>query len=76
MPSPKIRKIFISYRREDSRHQAARIYAALERVLPKDHIFMDIDSLKPGVDFVNVLTERFKRKRCHAGINRAAMGER
>jgi len=46
------RKVFISYRREDAMWQAREIFRLLARVLPRDHVFMDIDSIPPGVDFV------------------------
>jgi chemotaxis protein histidine kinase CheA len=48
-------KIFISYRRDDSRYQAQRIYEALLRGLPRENIFMDVDAIPLGVDFVKVL---------------------
>jgi formylglycine-generating enzyme required for sulfatase activity len=51
MPS----KVFISYRRDDARWQAREIYRALKQVLPSDHVFMDIDSIPIGVDFVEFL---------------------
>ncbi len=37
------RKVFISYHREDAKWQAREIYRALARVLPRDHVFIDID---------------------------------
>ncbi|MBI4724849.1 MAG: SUMF1/EgtB/PvdO family nonheme iron enzyme, partial [Rhodomicrobium sp.] len=43
------------YRRDDSKHQAARIYDALIKVLPSDDVFMDIGSIRPGDDFVETL---------------------
>jgi hypothetical protein len=49
------RKVFISYRRDDARWQAREIYRALKQVLPSDHVFMDIDSIPIGVDFVEFL---------------------
>ena len=49
------RKVFISYRRDDARWQAREIYRALKQVLPSDHVFMDIDSIPIGVDFVKFL---------------------
>ena len=49
------KKIFISYRRDDTRYQARRIYDSLRQVLPSDYVFMDIDSISPGVDFRKVL---------------------
>ncbi len=48
-------KVFISYRRSDSRYQARRIYDALKDVLPRESIFMDIDSIRPGQNFRTVL---------------------
>jgi formylglycine-generating enzyme required for sulfatase activity len=48
-------KVFISYRREDSKWQAREVYRALTHVLARDHVFMDVDSIRPGDDFVDVL---------------------
>jgi hypothetical protein len=48
-------KVFISYRREDSRYQARRIYDAFVHALPPDTVFMDVDSIPPGADFVEIL---------------------
>ena len=48
-------RVFISYRRNDSKYQARMIYAAFQKVLPRDRLFMDIDSIPPGVDFVEML---------------------
>jgi hypothetical protein len=48
-------KVFISYRREDSRYQARRIYDAFVKALPTDTVFMDVDSMAPGDDFVEIL---------------------
>ncbi len=47
--------VFISYRREDSRYQARSIYNAFVKALPPDSVFMDVDSIKPGDDFVEIL---------------------
>jgi formylglycine-generating enzyme required for sulfatase activity len=48
-------KVFISYRRDDAKWQAREVYRALGEVLPRGHVFMDIDSIPPGADFVDVL---------------------
>jgi chemotaxis protein histidine kinase CheA len=48
-------KIFISYRRDDSRYQAQRIYEAFLRGLPRENIFMDVDAIPLGVNFAKVL---------------------
>jgi uncharacterized protein len=51
MPS----KVFISYRRDDAKWQAREIYRALTQVLPRDCVFMDIDSVPIGIDFADFL---------------------
>lgn len=51
-------KIFISYRREDSQHQADRLHAALARKIPKRNIFIDVDNIPVGVDFVQHLNQQ------------------
>lgn len=51
-------KIFISYRREDSQHQADRLHAALSRKMPKKNIFIDVDNIPVGVDFVKHLDQQ------------------
>jgi hypothetical protein len=48
-------KVFISYRREDSRWPARQIYEAFKRHLPPEQVFIDIDSIPPGADFVEIL---------------------
>lgn len=47
-------KVFISYRRDDAQHQADRVHAALKRHVPNPQrdIFIDIDNIPVGVDFV------------------------
>jgi formylglycine-generating enzyme required for sulfatase activity len=50
--------IFISYRREDSRHQTGRLYDRLVAHFGSEHVFKDVDSIPLGSDFREVLTER------------------
>lgn len=50
-------KIFISYRRADSRKDAGRIYDRLVESFGKDNVFKDVDSIPMGVDFRGVLRE-------------------
>lgn len=50
-------RIFISYRREDSAGHAGRLYDDLTEALGTDQVFMDIDQLHPGVDWVEVIDE-------------------
>ncbi len=54
-------KVFISYRREDSQHQADRIFDALKRVVPKRDLFIDIDGIPAGVDFVDHLNSQVEK---------------
>jgi formylglycine-generating enzyme required for sulfatase activity len=51
-------QVFVSYRREDSLHQAGRLYDRLIAQFGADHVFMDVDSDVFGVDFREVLTQR------------------
>lgn len=47
--------IFISYRREDSSGFAGRIYDRLSALFGEEHIFMDVDTIEPGLDFVDAI---------------------
>jgi len=48
-------RIFISYRRDDSAGYAGRLYDRLSQRFGGDQIFMDIDTIEPGLDFVEVI---------------------
>ncbi len=50
--------IFLSYRREDSRHQAGRLHDRLVTHFGPSQVFKDVDSIPLGWDFREVLTER------------------
>jgi TIR domain len=50
-------KVFISYRRDDSAGQAGRIQDRLEREFGRDLLFMDVDAIPLGMNFVKVLHE-------------------
>jgi len=50
-------KIFISYRRDDSASNAGRIYDRLEGNFGQGQVFMDVDAIRPGLDFVDVVRE-------------------
>ena len=47
--------VFISYRRADTEGIAGRIYDHLRFRFGPDHVFMDVESILPGVDFREVL---------------------
>jgi hypothetical protein len=48
-------RIFISYRREESKYQARMIYQAFSKFRPTTEVFMDVDTIPLGVDFVEVI---------------------
>ncbi len=50
--------IFISYRRDDSRHAAGRLYQHLVQTFPRDRLFIDVDAISPGLDFVTEITSK------------------
>jgi hypothetical protein len=53
----KIGQIFISYRREDSAAWAGRLSDRLKSHLPSAQIFMDVDNIEPGADFVQTVED-------------------
>jgi uncharacterized protein YecT (DUF1311 family) len=53
--------VFICYRREDSGGFAGRIYDRLTSSLGRENVFFDVDSIAPGLDFVDALSERVGR---------------
>lgn len=50
-------QIFLSYRRDDSAASAGRLYDHLKGRFASNHIFMDVDNLDAGTDFVEVIGE-------------------
>ena len=48
-------KIFLSYRREDTAGFAGRIYDRLEQSFRRENLFMDVDTIGAGRDFVRVI---------------------
>src|SRR5262245_32927061 len=51
-------KIFINYRRGDDPGNTGRLFDQLEDVFPREQLFMDVDSIPPGRDFVRALEEQ------------------
>jgi hypothetical protein len=45
-------RVFVSYRREDTRHVAGRLADRLDEHF---HVFMDIDTIEPGMDFTETI---------------------
>jgi hypothetical protein len=50
-------RIFLSYRRDDASGHAGRLYDALSARFGAENVFMDIDTIDLGADFVEVITE-------------------
>jgi hypothetical protein len=50
-------KVFISYRRDDSAGHAGRVHDRLEREFGRGVLFMDVDAIPLGVNFIKVLRE-------------------
>jgi TolB-like protein/Tfp pilus assembly protein PilF len=53
--------IAISYRRDDSSSITGRLYDHLEAEFGPQNVFMDIDSIRPGVDFRERINETISR---------------
>src|SRR6516164_6116196 len=60
-PEPPMPKIFISYRREDAPGQAGRLSDRLKQEFGNDNVFIDVDTLLPGDDFVDAIGETLGR---------------
>ncbi len=50
--------IFISYRHEDSAPYAGRLYDRLSARFGEEYVFMDVDDIKPGANFVSLIDEK------------------
>lgn len=55
--------IFISYRRDDSAGHAGRLYDRLQARFGEQQVFMDVDAIEPGVDFVDSLRQAVQQCR-------------
>jgi len=54
-------KIFINYRRGDEPGFTHALFGQLEQSFPKDRLFMDVDSISPGVDFVHEIEDQVSK---------------
>ncbi len=50
--------IFVTYRRDDAKHAAGRLVDRLVAGVGRDKLFMDVDNIEPGLDFVKVLNDQ------------------
>jgi hypothetical protein len=48
-------RILLNYRRGDTAGNAGRLYEALEKRFGEENVFMDIDKIEPGLNFVEVI---------------------
>lgn len=48
---PPAGRIFLSYRRADAQHIAGRLFDRLEARFGSGNVFMDVDSIEPGLDY-------------------------
>ena len=55
------KKIFISYRRQDTAPAAGRLYDRLCRLLSKPNVFLDVSTIAGGEDFVTAVTAAIKQ---------------
>lgn len=52
--------VFISYRRGEGTPYAGRLYDKLAARFGEDRVFMDLDTIEPGDDFIEVITNYVK----------------
>jgi Sulfatase-modifying factor enzyme 1/TIR domain len=52
-----VARIFLSYRRDDSGGYAGRLYDRLSQHFGRAHLFMDVDTIPPGLDFVEAIQD-------------------
>src|SRR3954469_10018736 len=53
--------IFISYRRQEANYLAGWLHDRLADHFGQARVFLDIDSIKPGLDFTKVIVEAISR---------------
>src|SRR5215831_14080713 len=51
-------KIFINYRRGDDPGNTGRLFDRLQEAFQPEQLFMDVDNIAPGLDFVRVLEDQ------------------
>jgi hypothetical protein len=54
-------KIFISYRRGDDPGTTGRLFDALKAAFDEDRLFLDVDNIEPGLDFIEVIKDRVSK---------------
>ena len=54
------RRIFVSYRRDDSQGTTGRLTEGLEHTFGKQTVFRDIEAIRPGMNFVTEIEDALK----------------
>jgi uncharacterized membrane protein YeaQ/YmgE (transglycosylase-associated protein family) len=70
--TPSTGGVFISYRRQDAQHLAGRLYDRLRDHFGKDRVFIDVDSIEPGLDFGEAIDTAVRS----CGVMLVLIGER
>jgi len=65
-----MQNIFLSYRRDDTEGQAGRLFEALRGEFGAEHVFMDVATIEPGVDFRRAI----ERNTADCGVLLALIG--
>jgi hypothetical protein len=63
MQNPPMSGVFICYRREDAAPYAGRLYDFLRHAFPNNKVFIDIDTIDPGEDFVQAIDQTLAASR-------------
>lgn len=63
--------VFISYRRQDAEAFAGRLYDTLVQEFGNDRVFMDVDTLKPGDDYIKAIENKLR----HIDVFLAVIGD-
>src|SRR5262249_20939329 len=58
---PPMAGIFINYRRDDAHGVAGRLFDRLSTKFSRDEMFMDVDAMKPGLDFARQIDEHVSK---------------
>jgi hypothetical protein len=57
VPGPPSQGIFLSYRREDTAPYARLLQQLFRERIPGTRVFLDMDSIEPGLDFAEIIRE-------------------
>jgi hypothetical protein len=55
------KRVFISYRREDTGPSAGRVYDRLRKIFPESDVYFDLSTIKAGEDFTKSIVSAIER---------------